>query len=272
MKKGLRHRVNLFLDDEHHRLLKIHCAELVLTLEQGATKLVVDGLFKVGQRVATPPWAREPIAPLHTQEELQAQIPGTPYRVTRAEAAANLHEMPMPEPLREWQKRCPECSTAMEKKFTSCPECQFVFEEPPLFRTIESNLDPETQAAHVAVAESYTITSEAPAIDENKVEAEAPSFDPQAHYDEVVRKLSPRSALEDTRRAIEYYFLDDKFPNWNPGDAPVTNGHAASPAGGPITAKEFEVPGTWVDNAGHTRAQNLSRFGEDEAIEYWPPT
>jgi hypothetical protein len=41
---------------------------------------------------------------------------------------------------------------------------------------------------------------------------------------------------------------------------------------GPITSAEYEVPGDWVDSAGVTRAQNLKRFGEDEAIEYWPKT
>ncbi len=40
---------------------------------------------------------------------------------------------------------------------------------------------------------------------------------------------------------------------------------------GPVTAAEFEVPANWVDRGGVSRAVNLARYGEDEAIEYWPP-
>jgi len=57
-----------------------------------------------------------------------------------------------------------------------------------------------------------------------------------------------------------------------PRDA--TNGHSRNEEAaraGPITAKEFEVPKTWVDRGGITRAENLKRYGEDEDIEYWPP-
>jgi hypothetical protein len=100
--------------------------------------------------------------------------------------------------------------------------------------------------------------------------AEEPAFDPQAHYDEVLKKLSPRSALDDTRRAIEFHFLEDTYPAWLPADKAVYDRPVGAGVG-PITAAEFEVPAAWVDNAGHTRAQNLARFGEDEAIEYWPP-
>lgn len=288
-------RVNVQLTAETHRLLRMWCAEEVLTLRDGVEALLKQALQKVGLRVAAPPWMREPVAPVHTQAELQAQTPGrmvqpgepiTVHRTTREEIAANLHEMPKPSPntmvpagepavnapaelpLGDWEKRCPQCNERMEKQFASCPECGFEFDTRLEYtRAVQVKADPE----HVAIAQEYTVTSHA-VIDENKADADADAFDPQAHYDEVRRKgLSHRSALEDTHRAIEYFFVEDRWPNWEPGAAPAANGHAPSPAAGPITAAEYEVPDTWVDNAGHTRKQNVERFGEDESVKYWPP-
>jgi hypothetical protein len=159
-------------------------------------------------------------------------------------------------------KPCPDCGErGTPVTHETCISCGAAFEE----------FEPAAEPAHVGEALKYTVTAHE-VVDENQVDADAPAFDPQAHYDDRRRKgLSPRSALEDTHRAIEYFFVEDKYPNWEPGAPAVENGHARSPAAGPITSAEFEVPPAWVDSAGRTRKQNVERFGEDESVKYWPP-
>jgi len=244
-------RVNVQLSAETHRLLRMWCAEQVLTLKDGVEALLKASLVQVGQRVATPPWAREPIAaipetkaPVVETPAVRPKLPCSCLSPTQIDALCDVH------------------GHLAWKNEPAPPqhEAQGV--------GVGSNA-PSAEPAHVAEALKYTMTGHE-VVDENQIEQEAPAFDPQAHYDEVVKKLSPRSALADTLNAIEYFGLEDRYPHWAPGTPAVQNG-AASPAAGPITAAEYDVPGTWVDSGGHTRAQNVSRFGEDESVKYWPP-
>jgi hypothetical protein len=76
---------------------------------------------------------------------------------------------------------------------------------------------------------------------------------------DIPRLLEETQALEAVREALTYTMAKP---------APVEVDEVAK---GPVTAAEFDVPGDWVDRAGMPRAENLKRYGEDEAIEYWPP-
>jgi hypothetical protein len=47
-----------------HRLLRMYAAEHEMTLKDGVIELLTQGLAKTALRLSTPPWAREPVAPL----------------------------------------------------------------------------------------------------------------------------------------------------------------------------------------------------------------
>jgi hypothetical protein len=123
-------------------------------------------------------------------------------------------------------------------------------------------------------APSVAVEAEEEAEGETPEEIEAREFDPQEAYQEQrERGVSHEEALALTKTWIGMYMRDD-LEGWEPSVSRATNGalaHDHRLTEGPITSAEFDVPGNWCDARGETRAVNLERYGEDEAMEYWAP-
>jgi hypothetical protein len=83
---------------------------------------------------------------------------------------------------------------------------------------------------------------------------------------------SPKPTV--TKPTVPFKDLASIMSEWSPRERTAGNGASTNGNGhtaGPITAREYDVPSTWVDSEGATRASNLKRYGEDEDVEYWPP-
>lgn len=151
----------------------------------------------------------------------------------------------------------------------------------PAGRTVEmvplATSQPGLQA-HIEEATRYRIVEdEVPTeADINPIEDEEERLDPDEAWAAYMKQ---GVSVEQAWAGMRQWCQEEDLEGWQPPQAKTLRSviaPAAAPwvedsAKGPVTSKEFDVPENWVDAAGATRAANLKRFGEDEAIEYWPP-
>lgn len=242
-------RVNLKLTQVTHKALKIWCAEREVTLQVGATRLIEEGIKrKVGGaaamgmvEVAPGTWRHpevavigEPLPQTYTQR-LSDDPKAALYAAGFGPAQRTVEMVPLA---------------------TSQPGLQAHIEEATRYRIIEDEVPTEA--------------------DINPIEDEEERLDPDEAWAAYMKQ---GVSVEQAWAGMRQWCQEEDLEGWQPPQAKTLRSviaPAAAPwvedsAKGPVTSKEFDVPENWVDAAGATRAANLKRFGEDEAIEYWPP-